>query len=264
MYEPLSKNFLLKRGYCCNNGCKNCPYKKITKMITVYTIAYNEEVMLPFFIKWYRERFPDCKIVIYDNESTDNTVKIALENNCEIISFNTNNKFEDAVNMYIKNTCWKVASTSWVVVCDADELLSIDQNTLIEEDKKGTTIISTQGWNMVNKDESTDIEQIQFGFKYDYQSKKILFNKEKIKEMNYDPGAHNIRPIGDVKYSEKIYSLCHFKYLSEDYLVNRYKLLQSRLSETNKRYGWGVHYNTSEENIRQSYKNSKNILSKIL
>ncbi len=233
-------------------------------MITVYTIAYNEEVMLPFFIKWYRERFPDCKIVIYDNESTDNTVKIALENNCEIISFNTNNKFEDAVNMYIKNTCWKVASTSWVVVCDADELLSIDQNTLIEEDKKGTTIISTQGWNMVNKDELTDIEQIQFGFKHDHQSKKILFNKEKIKEMNYDPGAHNIRPIGDVKYSEKIYSLCHFKYLSEDYLVNRYKLLQSRLSETNKRYGWGVHYNTSEENIRQSYKNSKNILSKIL
>lgn len=29
-YEPLSKEFLLKRGYCCHNGCKNCPYK-ITK-----------------------------------------------------------------------------------------------------------------------------------------------------------------------------------------------------------------------------------------
>lgn len=25
--KPLSKDFLLKRGSCCNNGCKNCPYK---------------------------------------------------------------------------------------------------------------------------------------------------------------------------------------------------------------------------------------------
>ena len=23
---PLSRNFLLKRGFCCHNGCKNCPY----------------------------------------------------------------------------------------------------------------------------------------------------------------------------------------------------------------------------------------------
>lgn len=26
-YKPLTKEFLLKRGYCCHNGCKNCPYK---------------------------------------------------------------------------------------------------------------------------------------------------------------------------------------------------------------------------------------------
>ena len=25
--EPLSKEILLERGHCCNNGCKNCPYK---------------------------------------------------------------------------------------------------------------------------------------------------------------------------------------------------------------------------------------------
>ena len=24
--EPLSREFLLKRGHCCGNGCKNCPY----------------------------------------------------------------------------------------------------------------------------------------------------------------------------------------------------------------------------------------------
>ena len=24
--EPLSREFLLNRGYCCKNGCTNCPY----------------------------------------------------------------------------------------------------------------------------------------------------------------------------------------------------------------------------------------------
>lgn len=26
MNKPLSKEFLLKRGYCCGNKCRNCPY----------------------------------------------------------------------------------------------------------------------------------------------------------------------------------------------------------------------------------------------
>jgi hypothetical protein len=26
--NPLSKEFLLSRGYCCSNGCQNCPYTR--------------------------------------------------------------------------------------------------------------------------------------------------------------------------------------------------------------------------------------------
>lgn len=25
-HEELSREFLLKRGFCCQSGCKNCPY----------------------------------------------------------------------------------------------------------------------------------------------------------------------------------------------------------------------------------------------
>lgn len=25
-FAPLSAEYLLERGYCCGNGCKNCPY----------------------------------------------------------------------------------------------------------------------------------------------------------------------------------------------------------------------------------------------
>ena len=29
--QPLSREFLLNRGFCCNNGCTNCPYMKSPK-----------------------------------------------------------------------------------------------------------------------------------------------------------------------------------------------------------------------------------------
>ncbi len=25
-YRIMSESYLVKRGYCCSNGCKNCPY----------------------------------------------------------------------------------------------------------------------------------------------------------------------------------------------------------------------------------------------
>ena len=32
--EPLSKELLLERGHCCDNGCKNCPYKEQSQVNT--------------------------------------------------------------------------------------------------------------------------------------------------------------------------------------------------------------------------------------
>ncbi len=29
----LTAHFLLKRGYCCNSGCRHCPYKKETEVV---------------------------------------------------------------------------------------------------------------------------------------------------------------------------------------------------------------------------------------
>ena len=33
MIKPLSREILLERGNCCNNGCKNCPYQKQSQVI---------------------------------------------------------------------------------------------------------------------------------------------------------------------------------------------------------------------------------------
>jgi hypothetical protein len=30
-YKVFTEKYLLKRGFCCNNGCKHCPYQKPRK-----------------------------------------------------------------------------------------------------------------------------------------------------------------------------------------------------------------------------------------
>src|SRR3990167_11265325 len=95
-------------------------------MITVYTITYNESLLIQFMIDHYRSRFPDCRIVVYDNISTDDTVKIALANGCEVIPYDTNGQIQDSHYIQIKNNCWKDAKTDWVLICDMDELLDIN------------------------------------------------------------------------------------------------------------------------------------------
>ena len=51
--------------------------------ITLYTICYNEQEMLPYFLNHYSKMVD--KIVVYDNYSTDNSRQI-LESfkDCEI------------------------------------------------------------------------------------------------------------------------------------------------------------------------------------
>ena len=65
-------------------------------MITIYTITYNEEKLIKFFINHYRERFPNCEINIFDNYSTDRTTEIAKELNCNVIFYDTNDKLSDS------------------------------------------------------------------------------------------------------------------------------------------------------------------------
>ena len=64
--KPLSREFLLKRGFCCNNGCLNCPYKTKNKMQNQFFYTRKELVSgtpeNPEF-KEYRDSFNVEKVV---------------------------------------------------------------------------------------------------------------------------------------------------------------------------------------------------------
>ena len=218
-------------------------------MVTIYTIAYNEKIILPFFIKWYRERFPNCRIVIYDNYSTDDTAAIALENNCEVIFYDTNNQLSDSKYLEIKNNCWKTASTDWVLVCDVDELLDINENILNTTDYN---IIGGKGYEMCGNI-NDKIENINQGVYTSGYSKLLCFNSKFVREINYTAGCHNANPIGkNLKIGIELFPLYHFKWLNEDYVFERYKLFANRMSSENKKNGWGIHYTYSKK-IQSDY-----------
>jgi glycosyltransferase involved in cell wall biosynthesis len=225
--------------------------RELKNTLTIYTIAYNEEIMLPFMIDWYRKRFPECKIVVYDNYSTDSTEKIALEANCEIIKFDTNNEIRDDLYLEIKNNCWKHAKTDWVIVCDVDELLDVNEEIL---KKNEYDIIQGKGFEMCGKDET--LYEINKGVYTPGYSKCICFNKIKVKEINFEPGCHICNPQPKtLQIGKEIINLYHFKWISFDYVNSRYKLFANRNSQKNKQKGWAVHYSFSDL-VQKEYYNS--------
>lgn len=226
-------------------------------MITVYIVVYNEEILLPYTIYFYRTRFPDCRIFIFDNGSTDKTIDIARNNKCEISIFDTNNEIDDEKLIALKNNFWKKATTKWVLVCDCDELIDIDEHQLRHEDKIGTTIISSEAYNMVNVYGGMNIASIKHGCREVTYDKSVLFNRTEILEMNYLEGAHKCNPAGNIKYSNTKYKFYHYRFIDVDYMIERYCQYRQRLSEKNINNGWGSQYLEPESQIRERFKSAK-------
>jgi hypothetical protein len=232
-------------------------------MVTVHTITYNEEIMVEFFVNHYRKNFPNCIIKIYDNYSTDNTVEIAKKLGCDIIYYNSNDKLSDSKYLEIKNNCWKTSDTDWVIVCDCDELIDIDEEELITNQQNGITLFKFMGYDIVNYDKNINLDRMEYGNRNKTYDKTLLFKKTVIQEINYDPGCHTCSPIGINVYSELRYKLLHYKYIDIDYTISRYKLFFNRLSDENHKFQWSYHYNTTEKEIQDFYISLESKLEKI-
>jgi hypothetical protein len=226
-------------------------------MISVYVLAYNEELILPFFIKHYRSRFPECKITIYDNYSSDSTTQIAQQHNCEIIKFNSDNQINEHIYLSIKNNCWKQSSTDWNIVCDVDEFLDINIEDIKLEEYHQHNMIKATAYDMINiNSNSLDIDSICYGIRNAQQDKCFLFNKKYIQEINYDAGCHKCKPISKdiVRLNTKSYLLYHMKYIDENILIKKYQENKIRLSDINKKKNWGYQYNQTPDEIKNLFK----------
>lgn len=241
--------------------------------ITLYTFLYNEEKILPYFLKHYSQYVN--KIIVYDNNSTDSSIQILndwKECEIEIREYQTNNQYDEQSLLDLKNNCWKECESDYVIVCDVDELLY--HPDLIGFIKKQTCVdyYTPTGYHMLSDKIPTDYtKQIYDIIKdgvADYQyNKNILFKRKNIIETNYKPGAHASFFKGNtnlINASPEELKLLHYKWLSPEYVADKHLHYAERTSEHSKIRGWGIHYLVSRENILNDYKELKNKSIKVI
>jgi len=219
--------------------------------ITIYTVTFNEELIIQFFIDHYRSRFTNCHIVVYDNQSSDKTVEIAKANNCEIKYYDSNGITNDKLHLDTKNNCWRDAKTDWVLVCDTDELLEINAEQLVAEHAKGVTIINSECWHMVNMKDDLNISEITHGYRgtlvfkgsnvysetvYD---KNLLFNKSCVDIKYICTGCHHNNSTGRIVNGGP-YKLWHYKYINPDIFLKKRQLNRQRLPQDHIEKNWGT------------------------
>lgn len=241
-------------------------------IIHLYTVCKNEEDFIPYFLKYY-EQFVD-KITVYDNMSTDNSRDLfEAHEKCKVIEFNTNGEARDDVLMWIKNSVWKdsIEVADWVIVADVDELLYHPKllQFLSKCKKKGYTICETRGFNMISDDFPNKDSQITSSIKSGFYSKmfckKIIFNPNKIENINYSPGAHSVSPEGEVKMkSYDGLKVLHYKYLGGiTRIKKRWLAYGNSLSQINIDNNWAKDRKDENEVIRRYNElkaNAKNVL----
>lgn len=236
-----------------------------SREIKIYTLCYNEETLIPIMIKHYNRMFPGCVITIIDNESTDKSVEIARSLGAHIQTICSNNENNCDIFLEIRNNVWKEARNSqdssnkstWVIICDMDELLCMNYLDLEEEENKGCTIISTTGYQILgesNDDTLSDIDLFELNKAYTdvMYSKNICFRADKIDEINYTYGAHECKPQGCVQFSTKKYSLYHMNFLGLPWLIKKYVKAYNR-SHRNRRIHRSTHYSNDINKITRTY-----------
>jgi glycosyltransferase involved in cell wall biosynthesis len=226
--------------------------------IHLYSIAWNEEKIMPYFMKYYSS-FCE-KIVIYDNESTDKTPDIVKSYNGEVRSWGSNNQVNDLMYLDIKNNAYKESRdiADWVIVCDTDEFLYHPNllNKLEQYKNKGITFPKIKGFEMIPNCELKEEDNLpltyQKGARFINLDKRAIFNPKL--DIQYGVGCHTSNlPIGAVESPMQDIRLMHYKMLNVNYFIERHQLLGSRLSDLNKKNQWGGHYTWTNERMTQEY-----------
>lgn len=227
--------------------------------VEAYILNWNEKDIIHLTIKHYQAFC--SKIVIYDNYSDDGSDLIAEQMGCEVRKFGTPGELNDGDYIKVKNNCWKGSNADWVIVCDADEILSfVDYGTL---KKIGVSIIKPYGYNMFSKCIPTNNwGEIRFGLPDNNYSKLVCFNPNLVTEIGYVYGCHEANPQGKVVYGGSGAMLLHYKHVGgAERVANRHAMYANRMSELNKRWKLGFQYQEPRQKtidyFNENLKNAK-------
>ena len=257
-------------------------------LVHVYVMTKNEEVMLPHTVRHYRTRFPGCPITVYDNNSTDKTVQLALGLGCTVRRWYTKDNMQDNVKLAkLKSECWKVdeseaATTPWVIVVDADEWLDMWHSDLADEEGHGSMIITTHGFAALGTSHRLDLSDIDMHtvrlgthgtwktvdafadrgkVGRNFYSKSVCFKRGRtgLSAMNFMPGAHVVQHTpSNATLSSTCYVLKHMNTMGLPYFIERRKQRYEQALNSHKR-NHSLHYTKGPGNAVRIYQHMTNV-----
>jgi glycosyltransferase involved in cell wall biosynthesis len=236
--------------------------KKIHRTrIDLYATCWNEERMIPFFLRHY-EPLVD-RIVIFDDGSTDRSLQLlAASAKVDLRRLKQGESFM-LTQIEEMNHCWKESRrrAGWVIICDIDEQIYHHRHLrdhLETCTHNGVTILNPVGVEMVSAHFPTPgavlTETIRSGVRSFPLDKLAVFDPNAVEEINYRAGRHVASPTGRIVFSPKReVKLLHYKYLGLDYLTSRSEDLRSRKTAFDRERGWGLHYDRSRDELRLDF-----------
>lgn len=229
-----------------------------------HILCWNEIEILPFVIDYWKRAGVD-KLYVYDNGSTDGCLEEFKKYDwIEVIPFESEGgKTDEFLLTKIRNTGWKLSKgkADWVIVSDFDEVpyCTGDIREVLKryEDDLDASVFKTKMPICVTETfpEHTDkllheMEGVRFGYEPQME-KTLLFNPNRIDEMNWSLGCHSCSPYGTGQYYifPPEITFYHLKHLGKDYAVRKSMRLYENLREDIKRGGViDSHYKKLAEN----------------
>jgi hypothetical protein len=233
----------------------------IVMSIHLYAACWNEERIIPFFLRHY-EPLVD-RIVIYDDHSTDRSVELLRASpKVEIRPFRREAESYLDAHLILFETCWQESRgrADWVCLVDLDEFLFQPDwdDYLAAQKDAGVTIIKTVAYDMVSEDfppaGAALATTLTRGVRDHNLDKTALFDPDAIEQINHCVGRHICSPVGRlVPLAEHGIQLRHFKSLGLDYVLARTHALAGRLTGEDLARGWSAHYLRDDHSIRAQF-----------
>jgi len=235
--------------------------------ITLYTICHNEQLILPHVLNYYSTIVD--KIVVYDNESTDDTLKILNEykGNLEVRTFRTNNSLRDDILSKIKNTCWIGDDSNYCIVNEIDEFIyhPLGLRNYLEQNLDND-FFTPMGYQMISDEFPNDYsklitDQIKTGTPDIFYDKLCIINPKQMIDINFKPGGHEVSyeviGPGIKNIVDPELKLLHYKFLGLDHILNKNKYYTNRISQMNIDKGWGRHHTQLDEKTINEFNSFK-------
>lgn len=195
---------------------------------------------------------------MYDNHSTDGSQRLAEGLGMEVRTFGRRGELNDQHYLEVKNHCWKEerGKSNYVIVCDADEFLLIPNNYNLMYGSKELKASSPtmKGYNMISdRLPYKNIMEIKTGSEDVNYAKQIIFDPNRIEEINFVHGCHRNHKKGEITTEDSL-ALLHYRMIGGiERILKRHHEYRDRMSKFNLKHNMGHHYLHEDDQKRTEW-----------